>query len=350
VTTNFIYIFYCKLYKSIIEFTKNINTDNWYEKIYLFKNNLSDIPICGCDKCKNHTNFSNAGYSYFCTSHKNCFTVSKQENEIKTYIDQLNVDYIKNDRHFGDELDLYFKDINLAIEYNGLYHHSELRKPTYYHYNKWLKCSNENINLIFIWSDMWLNKKEIVKNIIKSYLKIDPIKIYNNFIIKEIDKLTKIKFLNDNHIEENCPSSINLGLFFKNELLSVMTFKYESLNNCFNIRLLRFCNKLNYNIINSHNLMFDYFLNKYKPKKIISYDNLNLYFEIYKNLNFNLVQHNKLDYWWSKGDKRLNKHLFEKRRLVKEGYDVNKSEKEIMLDRKFMRICNAGKFKYELIL
>ena len=47
------------------------------------------------------------------------------------------------------ELDFYLPDLNLAIEYNGLYYHSiEYGIPSDYHYNKSIQCFNKGIRLI----------------------------------------------------------------------------------------------------------------------------------------------------------------------------------------------------------
>ncbi|MFW6130771.1 MAG: hypothetical protein ACOC56_06250, partial [Atribacterota bacterium] len=52
------------------------------------------------------------------------------------------------------ELDIYLPDFNIAIEYNGLYWHSELNgKDRNYHLNKTNICENENIQLIHIFED-----------------------------------------------------------------------------------------------------------------------------------------------------------------------------------------------------
>ena len=39
--------------------------------------------------------------------------------------------------------------------------------------------------------------------------------------------------------------------------------------------------------------------------------------------------------------------IFRKDLLIKEGYDPNKTEHEIMLERKIYRIYNSGNYKFE---
>ena len=69
------------------------------------------------------------------------------------------------------EIDIYLPDLKIAIEYNGLYWHSEKNgKKSDYHINKTKILQTQNIRLIQIFSDEWINKKEIVKNKLKSIL------------------------------------------------------------------------------------------------------------------------------------------------------------------------------------
>jgi len=66
------------------------------------------------------------------------------------------------------ELDFYIPHLNLAIEYNGLYWHSEnngILKP--YHLNKTKCCLFKRIALIHIFENEWLHNQEIVKSILR---------------------------------------------------------------------------------------------------------------------------------------------------------------------------------------
>jgi len=79
-------------------------------------------------------------------------------------------------------------ELNIGIEYNGLYWHSEQNKEKEYHYNKWKLCNDKGIQLITIWEDDWNYKKDIVKSIIKNKLKLNNIKIYaRKCKIKEVN-------------------------------------------------------------------------------------------------------------------------------------------------------------------
>lgn len=60
------------------------------------------------------------------------------------------------------ELDIYIPSLNLAIEYNGVYWHSNKFLNRDAHYNKYLRCLENGIRLIQVWEDDWKNNKSYV--------------------------------------------------------------------------------------------------------------------------------------------------------------------------------------------
>jgi hypothetical protein len=67
----------------------------------------------------------------------------------------------------GQELHLYSPGQKLAIEYCGLYWHSEKYKHKKYHLNKYTECKKLGIRLITVFEDEWLSHPEIVKTRLK---------------------------------------------------------------------------------------------------------------------------------------------------------------------------------------
>lgn len=95
--------------------------------------------------------------------------LNKIEQEIYTYIRQIYTGPLnKNNRNviYPFELDYYFPKLNLAIEINGTYWHSDLFKDKDYHFNKSLLCKNKNIRLIHIYEFEWINQQDYIKSII----------------------------------------------------------------------------------------------------------------------------------------------------------------------------------------
>jgi len=115
--------------------------------------------------------------------------------------------------------------------------------------------------------------------------------------------------------------------------------------------MLRFCNKLNISVIGGASKLFKYFINNYKPNYIVSYadrgySNGNLY----KQLGFELNSITLPNYYYVVDGIRKYRFNFRKDILVKQGFSKNKTEHEIMLERKIYRIYNSGNLKFEFIL
>lgn len=153
---------------------------------------------------------------------------SKQETEVADFVSELGFNVIRNTRKIlgGLELDLFIPELNLAIEYNGCRWHTELEggKHKNYHLNKLLDCKKLGIDLIHIFDYEWINRKEQVKSFLKSKLGKNTKYIYaRKCEVKEVEKQEAKKFLASYHIQGSCNFHKAFGLYFKDELVSVLT-------------------------------------------------------------------------------------------------------------------------------
>jgi hypothetical protein len=243
------------------------------------------------------------------------------------------------------EIDIYLPKINLGIEFNGLYYHSNKFKDKNYHLNKTKYFEERGIRIIHIWEDDWNYKKNIIMSQIKNWLNSTDNKIFaRKCEVKEIkDSKIVSKFLNDNHIQGQVASSLKLGLYFKDELVSLMTFDHyegrkKMLQNNWNIN--RFCNKLNYNIIGGASKLFKYFTKNYDVEKVISYSDKDWSLgELYKTLGFVKKSDSNPDYKYIIEGKRYHKSKFRKSKT-----GISESELEII------KIYDCGKIKWEIIV
>jgi len=280
---------------------------------------------------------------------------SYSENEINLFITLLDINIIKNNRSIlnGKELDIYIPSHNLAIEFDGLYWHNELKISKDYHLNKTELCEKQDIQLIHIFEDEWLHKQDIVKSRLKNILGLTENKIYGRkTIIKEVSPKDSREFLDNNHIQGNVNSKFKLGLYYNDELVSLMTFGKGRLimgGKDDEIELLRFCNKLDTTVIGGADKLLKHFIKTNKPTKIVSYaDRRWSQGSLYQKLGFELIHNSKPNYSYIKNNQRFHRFGFRKSILTKEGYDPNKTEKEIMFERKFYRIYDCGSIRFEL--
>jgi len=245
--------------------------------------------------------------------------------------------------------------LKLAFEFNGVWWHNELNKEDNYHLNKTELCEKQGIELIQIWEDDWLYKQSIVKSMILNKLDKIENKIYaTKCEIKEIVDNSLVKnFLDKNDTHGFIDSKIKIGLFYNNELISLIIFgnHRDEMNkkeiNEGEYELLRFCNKLDTNVMGGELKLFEYFIKNYNPNKIIAYTDRSFsQGKLYEILGFNFINKTEPNYYYVINGIRKNKLNYRKDTLIKEGFDPNKTEHEIMLDRKIYRIYDSGNLKY----
>jgi len=253
------------------------------------------------------------------------------------------------------ELDAYIPELKLAFEFNGLYWHSEANKENNYHLNKTEECEKKGIQLIHIWEDDWLYKQDIVKSMILNKLGKSERIFARKTTIKEIEdnKLVR-EFLEKNHIQGFVGSKVKFGLFYENELVSLMTFGNRRIamgkksTTKGEYELLRFCNKLNTNVVGGASKLFKYFIDNYNPSEITTYADRSIsQGKLYKTLGFEYQGETSPNYYYIINGIKYHRFNYRKDLLIKQGFDKNKTEHEIMLDRKIYRIYDSGNLKFK---
>jgi len=156
-------------------------------------------------------------------------TRSLLEDDVYTFLLTLGITVLRNDRKIISpyELDFVLPEYNLAIEFNGLYWHSEKAgmKDKKYHNMKFSNCVEKNFQLITIWEDEWINKSSIIKNHIRHLVqKTNKVIGARQLTIKAINLSEANIFLENTHIQGSVLSSkITLGAYFNNALISILT-------------------------------------------------------------------------------------------------------------------------------
>jgi hypothetical protein len=171
--------------------------------------------------------------------------------------------------------------------------------------------------------------------------------------VREIfdNKLVR-NFLEMNHLQGFVGSKIKLGLFYNNELVSLMTYgSYRKAmgkkGSDSSYEMLRFCNKLNINVIGGASKLFKYFIKNYDPIEVISYaDRSWSNGDLYIKLGFKFIHKTNPNYYYIINGNRKHRFGFRKDVLIKNGADPNITEHQIMLDKKIYRIFDSGNLKY----
>jgi hypothetical protein len=180
-----------------------------------------------------------------------CNTKSFKEDEIVDFIKTLGVEVLSRDRSVlkRKELDIYIPSKKLAIEYNGLYWHSERYAKPLAHYDKYKECREAGINLMGIFEDEWLNpdKQILIKEMIKNRLGIFPSNKVraSKLTVKKITKCSDVKYFFDKfHLDGYVKSSFGYGLYLEDSLISCAMFRKHIGSG--NWEISRFCSDYNY--------------------------------------------------------------------------------------------------------
>lgn len=346
--------------------TRISNIKSKYKNLNITNIN-NDIYTVECDNGKEHTFDISSILLYHrhiryktisCTicNPINSKNISGLQNQLYGFIkDNYNGKIIINDRETikPNEIDIYLPEKKLGFEFNGVYWHSELYRDKFYHYNKTEESVKKSINLFHIFEDDWVYNQDIIKSMILNKLNQSK-KIYarNTKIVELTDNNIVKSFLETNHLQGNVNSKIKLGLLYNNELVSIMTFgklrkPLGSVNKDNVYELLRFCNKLNFTVVGGASKLFSFFINKYSPNEIISYaDRCHSNGNLYRQLNFDLDSITSPNYYYVIDGIKHHRFNYRKDILIKQGFDPNKSEHQIMMERGYYRIYDSGNFKF----
>lgn len=252
-------------------------------------------------------------------------------------------------------IDFYIPHMKIGFKFLSLKKHVEtmVENKNEFQQNTIL-CEDKNINLIHIFEDEWLNKKDICKSRIINKLSLSERIYARKCNIINVSKETTKKFLENNHIQGDVNSLINYGLEYNGELVSLMTFGKlrKNLGRSSAIdhyELLRFCNKKGYSVIGGASKLFTFFKKQNNPSYVVSYadrrwSNGNLY----ERLNFTLSHISKSNYFYVINNERKNRFGFRKDVLIKKyNCSLDDTEHNFCKNKGWYRIYDCGTKVYE---
>jgi hypothetical protein len=248
---------------------------------------------------------------------------------------------IQNFRIGRMEIDIYLPQLKLGFEFNGIYWHSDKFKSKNFHKEKSEFFSKKDIRIIHIWEDDFDNKFDIIKSQIMNLIGKSNKIWARKCSIREVNDINLVRdFLNQNHIQGYVNSNFKLGLYYNNELVTLMTFdKFEGRKRMRDVEwnLNRFCNKLEHSIVGGASKLLTHFINNYNVQRIISYADRDWSKgDLYQILGFRKVSESKPDYKYLVGDKRIHKSNFKKSIT-----GISESNLDIP------KVWNCGKIKFE---
>lgn len=145
----------------------------------------------------------------------------------------------------GKELDIVVPDHHLAIEFNDIFSHSEQAvferrakpRPHGYHAAKTREAREQGYQLVHVWEDDWLHRRELVLRALAHKLHavdslpdvlpdINPLacqRLYaRNLTVKLVHGGVARRFWQDNHLQGPVHCTVNIGLYDQNNVLRAL--------------------------------------------------------------------------------------------------------------------------------
>ncbi len=341
-----------------VQRAREVHGDKYDYTQSVYENSRQPLKII----CPIHGEFEQiAGNHLFGQGCPKCFKdKSTVEKELLEYIKSLlpSTEVLENVRDVipPKEIDIFIPGLNIGFEMNGLIWHSEkFNTEKKYHLLKTEECEKKGIRLIQIFDDEWMLKNSICKSRIRNILGFTEKKIYaRNCRIAEVDSKTATRFLDRNHIQGKTQTNVRIGLFYEDELVSVMAFCRNRINlngkprNDKEYELVRFANMLGTTVVGGASRMFKYFVETYSPEKVKSFadrrwSNGNLY----EKIGFEFEENTPPSYFYVINKRRVNRFNMRKDVLIRKyGCPSEMTEKEFCESKGWYRVYDCGTRKY----
>ena len=327
---------------------KNVHGDkyDYSNSIYIGADNKLEIT------CVKHGKFLQTPHNHLKgTNCPSCgASVSKPEIKLKDFIRSFyKGEIITNSKNIIPpmELDIFVPTLNLAIEFNGGYWHSERFKDKNYHLHKYNLCKSKGIRLISIWEWEYLKDRDKIENFIKNLI-LEKKKLFARKLnIKEVDVKSQREFLDINHLQGYIPCTYALGLYKDNELIQLMTLRVKNKKDKL-YEIGRLATKTGFTVIGGTKRLFKHLLSFVDFETIISYNNMDKFTgDTYESLGMT-YESTSIPYGWIRNTEYLPRYQTQKSKLLKQGFNKNLSESEIMRSEGFEKIYFTGVSRFVL--
>lgn len=256
-------------------------------------------------------------------------------------------------------VDFYFPQKKIAVEYHGLYWHSEEKVGRNYHRDKHKIAEAAGIRIIHIFSDEWQHRKSAVLSLIKNSLGIAAESVFaRKLTVSKITMEKASKFFEEHHIQGKTTSSKYLGLIKPcGTLVACLAYSLRDTNRtrsdgtvceitrfASSVRVVGGFGKLIKAIQNSNSTV----------KKFVTFSDIRVFSgNLYEKLGFKLSKVLPPDYSYIVDNRRMHKSGFTLEKFAKSEtlrYVENMTETQLAELNGLSRVYDCGKVRWELTL
>ncbi len=251
------------------------------------------------------------------------------------------------------ELDIIVPSKNFAIEFNGLFYHSEvcLRDPKDYHFDKTLACKAANYQLFHVFEDQWNQKRDIVESMILVRLGLAKRNIAaRKCQIVSLTPQEREDFFELNHLDGDVRSEVSWGLINNGEIVAAIALRKPFHRSAYpdSYEISRFACALHTVSPGALGKLLSVakeWLKTKDCKKLITYVDLEHGDGIgYQKVGFNFVHQTKCKFWWTDFVDRYNRFY------VKADKENGLTEEQVAAKKGVFKIYGCPNNLYEMIL
>ena len=278
--------------------------------------------------------------------------ISRAEIEVADYVRTLVDDLVTSTRKViaPYELDMWVPSRNVAIEFNGLYWHSEdAGKGRYYHQKKWQRCADQGVQLITVWEDDWRDRRDICKRMIARKLGVSSERRVNarSTTAGVVERKRAREFLAEHHIQGATAMSEAFGLWDGGELVAVMCMKWRTTSE---VELVRYATSAI--VRGGHSRLLKYTIAQMGPRRVVTFaDRAVSDGGLYETCGFVADSDLRPDYTYYFGGERVHKFAFRLKRFRNDPalvWDESWTEQRAAAENKIPRVWDHGKTRYVL--
>lgn len=305
--------------------------------------------------CKTHGKFIQDAYAHLnghgCPSCAHA--ISKPELEVLDFLSaHAQTDHQNRSLIAPKEIDIYLPENKVGVEFNGLFWHSDAMHTNAIktHQEKHVLCKEKGIKLIQIWSDDWQNKRQLVESMLLSAIGISKAIYARKTIVRDVKGSVARTFLNDNHLNGFRPAKIHKGLYYKDELVMVMSLAKPSVfmkNQTTDLEILRMATKQGYRVTGGTS----------KILATVEFNTLSTFADAlwfdgsgYEKVGFEPLGLTAPGYSYIPPGEKSRQHRFNfTKKKIKEkfdNFDNSLSEKQNMINNGYYRLYDAGHYKF----
>lgn len=304
------------------------------------------------------TNLARYGVPYYIATEQanqsNNARTSKVNQTFYAFLQANNIEYEIEKYVGGKFYDAYIPSTNCLIEINPTYSHTTAGNhwnsagiSSDYHLEKLRLAEANGYRCVHVWEwDNWEDILDILSPKSKIYAR--------QCVVRCISKHDADAFTQKNHLSGKCNGQIVCyGLYYKADIVAVMTFGHPRYNTKYDYEMLRMCSKKGVQVIGGASKLFHAFITAHPTNSVISYCDISKFSgAVYYKIGMSLVTSTAPNKIWSKGRRKITNNLLMSRgydQLFNAHYGKGTNNEQLMLNNGWLPVYDCGQLVFQYL-